>query len=225
MVATLPPRRTYSRHERLSDGVVHLLGLGLALLAVPVLIVSTVLSGAAPAVVIGASVYGVTLILMLTFSALYNMIEDPRWSGLLKRLDHTGIYVKIAGTYTPFTLLAGGQALGLLVGLWVAALIGLALKVVAPYRLRWLSLSLYLAMGWAALFVGGPMLAELPRTVLILIVTGGSVYTIGVGFLLLERMPFHNTIWHVFVLAGSVLFFAAVSLSIAKLPAEVIAGL
>ena len=138
MVATLPPRRTYSRHERLSDGVVHLLGLGLALLAVPVLIVSTVLSGAAPAVVIGASVYGVTLILMLTFSALYNMIEDPRWSGLLKRLDHTGIYVKIAGTYTPFTLLAGGQALGLLVGLWVAALIGLALKIVAPYRLRWL---------------------------------------------------------------------------------------
>lgn len=212
--------RSYSRAERLSDGAVHLLGVTMALLAVPVMITLTAIWRTEPAAILGASVYGATLILMLTFSALYNMVENPRWTGLLRRLDQSAIYVKIAGTYTPFTLLAGGQMLCLLAGLWTAAALGLVLKMLAPAGLRWPALALYLAMGWAALYAGGPMLAELPGTVLALILAGGIVYTTGVVFFLLERLPFHNTIWHVFVLAGSVLFFIAVALLIAELSVE-----
>lgn len=220
MAATGHIPRSYSRAERLSDGVVHLLGLSLALLAVPALIALTAIWRTEPAAIVGASIYGATLVLMLTFSALYNMVGNPRWAGLLRRLDQSAIYMKIAGTYTPFTLLAGGQALGLLAGLWMAAALGLMLKMLVPTGMRWIALGLYLAMGWAGLYAGGPMLAELPGTVLALILAGGIVYTTGVVFFLLERLPFHNTIWHVFVLAGSVLFFIAVALFIAELPAE-----
>ncbi|WP_323009521.1 PAQR family membrane homeostasis protein TrhA [Paracoccus sp. (in: a-proteobacteria)] len=212
--------RPYSRAERLSDGVVHVLGVALAAIAVPSLITLTALSGAGGAAIVGVSVYGTTLILMLSFSALCNMVDSPRWAGLLRRLDHSAIYVKIAGTYTPFTLLSAGQAPGLLVGLWTAAAFGLSMKMVAPARLRWFALALYLAMGWAALYAGGQMLASLPGSVLVLMLVGGSIYTIGVVFFLLERLPFHNTIWHVFVLAGSVLFFIAVAQCIAHIPAD-----
>lgn len=215
--------RLYSRAERFSDGVVHILGLTLAALAVPALIVLSLFSEAGSTAVVGASVYGGTLILMLTFSALCNMVNSHRWQGLLRRLDHSAIYMKIAGTYTPFTLLSGGQALGLLVGLWMAAALGLSLKMlVPPWRLRWLALALYLGMGWAAAYAGGPMLAGLSGPVLILMMIGGAIYTIGVVFFLMQRLPFHNTIWHVFVLTGSAIFFAAVAHCITHPP---IAGL
>ena len=212
-------RPAYSRAERVSDGAVHVLGITLALFAVPALIVSTAVYHPGSGAVLGASVYGVTLVLMLTFSALYNMVDSDRWTAHLRRLDHSGIYVKIAGTYTPFLLVPGTQAPGLLVGLWSSATLGVVLKTIDPDRFRWLGLMLYLMMGWAVVWAGQPMLAELSRTVVILMIAGGVVYTAGVAFYLLEWLPFHNTIWHVFVLAGTVLFFFAVSTHIMGLPA------
>ncbi|MEM9104012.1 MAG: hemolysin III family protein [Pseudomonadota bacterium] len=200
----------------MSDGVVHLVGLSLAVVAVPVLIILTILFRSEPGPVVGASIYGTTLIAMLSFSALYNMIDSARWNGLLKRLDHSAIYMKIAGTYTPFVLMTGAPATGLLASLWGAATIGSLMKILVPGRFKWFALSLYLAMGWAVLLAGGPILAELSWTVLWLMTAGGIAYTGGVGFYLAERMPFHNTIWHVFVLVGSVLFFIAIAILIAN---------
>lgn len=215
-------RPAYTRAERYSDGVVHIVGVSLALVAVPVLITITAFHRTEPEAVLGVSIYGATLVLMLTFSALYNMIESERWSEVLRRLDHSGIYVKIAGTYTPFVLLSAGQAPGLLIGLWSSATIGSVLKLIDPGRFRWFGLVLYLMMGWAIVWAGQTMLSELSPTVIWLIVAGGVVYTAGVGFFLLERLPFHNTIWHVFVLAGSVLFFIAISVRILLLPHPVV---
>lgn len=155
---------------------------------------------------------------MFSFSALFNIVDSGRWTGLLRRLDHSGIYMKIAGTYTPFVLLSGVQATGLLASVWGAANIGSILKMLAPGSFRWFTLTLYLTMGWAVLFAGGPILAELPWAVLLPMIAGGVVYTAGVGFHLSARLPFQNTIWHVFVLVGSILFFIAVAVLIANLP-------
>ncbi|UUV04654.1 hemolysin III family protein [Ruegeria sp. YS9] len=204
-------RPAYSRTERISDGVVHVLGVSSALVAVPLLITMTIYYRYDQSAVLGASVYGVTLILMLTFSALYNMVENEEWRGFLQRLDHSGIYVKIAGTYTPFLLLSGAQPPGLLLGLWSSATLGSVLKMLDPNRFRWFGLALYLLMGWAVVWAGQSMLADLSPTIVTLMIAGGLVYTAGVAFYLLDWLPFHNTIWHVFVLLGSVLFFAAVA--------------
>lgn len=204
-----------SRAERVSDGVVHVLGVVLALGAVPVLITQTALLRPWSDTLAGVSVYGVTLILMLTSSALYNMVDSARWSRLLQKLDHSAIYLKIAGTYTPFVFLSGVHVPGLLVGLWGSAALGSLLRIFAPGRLQWLALSLYLAMGWAVVLFGGAMLAAFPGQVLAFMAAGGVVYTVGVAIFLLKRLPFHTTIWHVFVLAGSALFFVALALSLA----------
>ena len=204
-------RPAYSRTERISDGVVHVLGVSSALVAVPLLITMTIYYRYDQSAVLGASVYGVTLILMLTFSALYNMVENEEWRGFLQRLDHSGIYVKIAGTYTPFLLLSGAQPPGLLLGLWSSATLGSVLKMLDPNRFRWFGLALYLLMGWAVVWAGQSMLADLSPPIVTLMIAGGLVYTAGVAFYLLDWLPFHNTIWHVFVLLGSVLFFAAVA--------------
>ncbi|WP_170763542.1 PAQR family membrane homeostasis protein TrhA [Ruegeria lacuscaerulensis] len=211
-------RPAYSRAERISDGFVHVLGVTSALVAVPALISITVLNRSDPAAILGASVYGFTLVLMLSLSAMYNMVESQRWSELLRRLDHSGIYVKIAGTYTPFLLLSGSQLTGLLIGLWSSATLGSVLKMTDPNRFRWFGLALYLMMGWAIVWAGHSILAELSPAVLKLMFAGGLVYTVGVAFYLLDWLPFHNTIWHVFVLTGSVLFFIAVAVHILYWP-------
>jgi len=210
-----PTSRVYSRAEYLSDAVVHVLGLAAAIGAVPVLIALAVFWHGDPSTVLGIAVYGATLIAMILFSALYNMIRHDGWGAVLKRLDHAAIYLKIAGTYTPFTVLSGGQGAALLTGLWGAALAGTSLKLIAPHRFRWLALALYLGMGWAGVIAGGSLLAALSPPVLTLIVAGGVLYTVGVAFFLAERLTYHNTIWHVFVLAATVLLFAAVVLHLA----------
>lgn len=211
-------RPAYSRAERVSDAVVHMAGLGAVILAVPALLVVTVSTRGDAAAVTGVAVYGVTLILMLAASAVFNMWERPDWAWLLQRLDHSAIYLKIAGTYTPFTLLTG-QGLGLTLGLWGAALAGVGLKVISPARFRWAALSLYLGMGWAGVALGGSFLAALPGPVVWLMLVGGGLYTLGVVFYLWERLPFHNTIWHVFVLAATMVFYAAVILQVTHAPA------
>lgn len=207
-------RTGYSRAEQLSDTVVHVLGVVVVSVAVPVLIYGAIHTRGDGFSVTAATVYGLTLTAMIGFSALYNTMGSSRWTGVLRRLDHSAIYAKIAGTYTPFALVQGGEGLWLLSGLWTAALVGITLKVIDPDRLRWFALGLCLAMGWAGLIAGGDFLTTLSPDVVRLIMTGGTIYTIGMAFYLCERLPFHYTIWHVLVLAASMVFYAAVTTQI-----------
>ncbi|MDJ0825172.1 MAG: hemolysin III family protein [Rhodobacter sp.] len=210
-------RPHYSRAEYLSDAVIHVLGVLAALSAVPVLVTLAVIWRGDASAVLGITVYGVTLIAMLGCSAIYNMLPHPDWKWLLQRLDHSAIYLKIAGTYTPFALLSGTSVGTFLAGLWAAALAGTGLKLFDPNRFRWVAISLYLGMGWAGLFAGWALFAQMSEPVLALILVAGGLYTFGVVFYLTNRLVFHNTIWHVFVLAATVLIFAAVALHLADM--------
>lgn len=212
----LNQRTGYSPTETFSDAVVHVVGLVIALLAVPVLItMAVVLHGNASAVV-GASLYGVALIAMLLCSALYNMTWDVRRKAFFRHFDHTAILCKIAATYTPFMMLSAGGGGWLLPGLWSAAFAGAVMRFLAPDRLKIVAVALALGMGWAGLFAGDAFFAGLSTAVIVLIVTGGCLYTIGVGFFLFDRLPYHYTIWHVFVLAASAVFYAAVMLHLVQ---------
>ena len=200
----------YSRAEQVTDAVVHVAGILGALVAVPVLVTLAAIWFGDATTVIAAMVYGVSLLAMFACSALYNMTPLPDWKDLLRRLDQSAIYVKIAGTYTPFAVLTGSHAGFFLAGVWGTALAGASMILLSPTRLKWSAIALYLALGWAGLVAGWPMLGALSPAGFALVLTAGSIYTLGVLFLLWERLPFHNTIWHVFVLAASFLLYAAV---------------
>jgi hemolysin III len=204
----------YSRAELLSDAAVHVAGIVAAVLAVPVLITLAAVWIGEATVVVAALVYGLSLIGMLACSAINNMVRLPAWKDMLRRIDQSAIYVKIAGSYTPFAVLAGTHAGLFLAGLWSAALAGAAVRLWSAARLKWASIGLYLMIGWIGAVAGGPLFSEMSGTTFVLILVAGGIYTLGVVFFVWERLPFHNTIWHVFVLAASFVLYAAVLVEI-----------
>lgn len=209
--------RLYDRAERISDAVVHLAGLVLALAAVPVLITLTAIWRGDAAGVTGVSIYGATLITMLSASLAYNHVPNPAWSDRLRRLDLSAIYLKIAGTVTPFALLSG-TGTTFLVAMWAAAIVATATTFLRRRRSTALSMAIGLGMGWAVLVGGGEVIATTSWTVFALMLAGGILYSLGTPFLVLERLRFHVAIWHGFVVAASVVFFVAIFLHAAKVP-------
>lgn len=207
--------REYSRLELVTDALVHVAGLILALGAVPVLITLTAMwRGDAPGIV-GVSLYGATLIAMLLASLAYNHLKRPDLRDMLKRLDQSAIYMKIAGTYTPFALLSGvGQ--GLLAVIWSVAGLATIGNFVIARRPMLLGVTICLAMGWAVMIGGQDLIAHLSGPVFVLMLAGGILYTLGTFFVMYSQLRFHNTIWHVFVVAGSILFFVAIFLHAAQ---------
>lgn len=207
-------RRPHSTAEQIADATIHLVGVLTALIAVPVLVTLAAVWRGETGIVAAVAIYGVSLIAMLAFSATYNLthfrLPTSRWLEALRRLDHAAIYVKIAGTYTPYAVIAGGP-LGrwLLIGVWSGAIVGLIGKLVAPDRWEKLSIVLYLALGWAFALAVGPMSERLTTATLVLIIVGGCLYTVGVIFHLWDRLPFQNAIWHLFVLLASFVFYSA----------------
>lgn len=210
---SLPIRNGYSRAEYISDLAVHFAGLVAVVVGVPVLVVLATLPGNDGAEITGTVIYGLCFMAMIGCSAIYNIFPHPDWEWLLQRLDHSAIYLKIAGTYTGFVLVAG-HGIGLAAGLWAAAFAGISMKMVSPVRWRWAGLALYLAMGWVAAVLGHGVFAALPVAVVWLIGIGGSLYTVGVIFYLWERLPFHLTIWHAFVLSASLTIYAGVVVAV-----------
>ena len=162
--------------------------------------------------VVSASIYGASLILLYLASTLYHAFPWPRVKAFFQQMDHAAIYVLIAGTYTPFALvnLRGPWGWSLLGVVWGIAVVGVIMEVAMKERKKWLSLSLYLGMGWMALIMIKPMIDSVEPGGLWLLLAGGLAYTFGVIFYVWKSLRFHHAIWHLFVLAGSVLHFFSV---------------
>jgi hemolysin III len=188
----------YTLAEEAAHAITHGVGLALSVAALVVLIVSASLRGDAWHIV-SVSTYGSTLVLLYAASAFYHAIPQPRAKEVLRALDHAAIYLLIAGTYTPFMLvnLRGGWGWALFGVVWGLALLGVFLETAAPKRVRVLSLVLYLGLGWLVAIAVKPLLDR--------VATGGLVL-----FYTWRKLPYHHAIWHVWVLAGSVLHFFAV---------------
>ncbi|MEQ8356481.1 MAG: hemolysin III family protein [Kiloniellaceae bacterium] len=201
----------YSRAERLADAAVHILGLIFGLAACVSLAV-VALPSHDGLLMFALGLYGLGLLAMLVCSTLYNLSGPSRHKALFRRLDHAAIFVMIAGTYTPFTLIALGGAwgLGLLAFVWTVALCGVVLKLFWPQRLDRLSVFAYLLLGWSILVGLDPLWGALSAAGLTLLAAGGLLYSLGVVFHLWNRLPYQNAIWHVFVLAAAACHFTAV---------------
>ena len=166
------------------------------------------------------AVYGASLVALYSASTLYHGARSPRAKRLLQALDHCGIYLLIAGTYTPFTLVTlrgpwGWTLFGLV---WGLALAGILLRLVCGGRFRAASVASYVMLGWLCVIAVKPILAQVPLGALAWIAAGGLAYTTGVFFFAARRIPHHHAIWHVFVLGGSVCHYVAVLLYV--LPAR-----
>jgi hemolysin III len=201
----------YSRSERRADIIIHVLGLAFAVGAC-IGLVASMWDRADLAHFIALGLYAFGLIAMLSCSALYNMTDHPGRKGLFRRFDHAAIFVMIAGTYTPFLAIKVGGAWGasLLAFVWVVAAFGVALKLLTPARFERLSIAAYLLIGWSILVVLDPLFAAVSAPGIILLAIGGVLYSVGVVFHLSVRLPYHNAIWHLFVLAAAVCHYAAV---------------
>jgi len=161
-----------------------------------------------------AIIYGTTLILEFAASTLYHSFPQPHVKHVFKILDHAGIYLLIAGTYTPFLLVTlRDQGLWwMFVLIWGLALVGIATEAFWVYRPRWLSALAYLGMGWIVVAALGPLRATLPTAGVWLLAAGGLAYTIGTAFYVLKRIPYMHAVWHLFVVGGAVCHFLAVAL-------------
>ncbi len=208
------------RAERLSDAALHVLGLTLALAAVPALVFLCVTRRGDAASVTAVAIYGLSLLAMLSCSAIYNMARPGPMTPIYKRMDHSAIYIKIAGSFTPLILLTGAGGPALLACLWIAAIGGSSLKIAAPDKLRWFGLSLYVGMGWAGVFLGRDVLAALTPGARMLVVVAGCLYTIGVPFFLWTSLPFRRPIWHAFVFTASGILYAAMCLEVVRVIEE-----
>lgn len=203
----------YSLREEIAHGVTHGIGALLAIAGLAVLTAQAALHGDAWHVV-SVSIFGAALVLMYAASTLFHSIPQPRAKHVFRVLDHCLIYVLIAGTYTPFTLvtLRGSVGWWLFGAVWGLALVGIVFKVFTTGRFEKLSLAVYLIMGWCVLLAVKPLMAALPEGGLWLLLAGGLSYSIGTIFYRWESLRYHHAIWHLFVLGGSVAHYFAVLL-------------
>jgi hemolysin III len=204
-------RWNYDRAELIADGVVHGIGVFGGLIAATVLVVLTAVYASALDVAV-VSVYVAGLLTMLVLSATYNMWPVSRAKWVLRRFDHSAIYLLIAATYTPIIMELKDSlfAMALLIGVWCVAIVGIVIKLVVPGRYDRLSVGLYLAMGWSGVMLYGRVVNALPALALWFVLAGGMLYSFGVIFHSWRRLRFQNAIWHCFVLLGAACHYTAV---------------
>jgi hemolysin III len=210
-MSTSPQGARYSFGEEIANSVTHGIGWLLSIGGLATLVTFAVISGGALRVV-SCAVFGSTLVLLYTASTLYHALPCASAKNILRVLDHSAIFVLIAGTYTPLSLVAVGGAWGwsLFGAVWLLATIGVLLNTIARGRWRWLSIVLYVTMGWLVVIAMEPLVMAVDTRVLTLIVGGGLAYTLGLTFYGWRRLPYGHSVWHLFVLTGSVLHYLAI---------------
>ena len=200
-------RRVYSPGEIRADALVHGTGIVASIAGCIIL-----LAHAGVSWILAAYVFG--LLAMMIFSAAYNLTPPSQLKWLLRRFDHSAIYLLIAGTYTPLLPYLPDATQSWTLGLitWFGAAFGVVVKFLFPGRFDRLAILVYLALGWVGVTAAGTFTQVLPPPVMKLIVAGGLLYTAGVAFYIWERLKFHNAIWHGFVAAAAACHFAAITL-------------
>jgi hemolysin III len=201
----------YTPREEIANSITHGVGIVLSIAGLATLTAFASLTGSLWHIV-SCVIFGTTLILLYTASTLYHGLQTPRAKRVMRRLDHSAIFLLIAGTYTPFTLvsLRGAWGWALFGVIWGLAAIGILFQTTLLHRWVAASILLYVGMGWAVVVAIKPMLAAVAPGGLILLLLGGLAYTSGIGFYVRRKMRYHHAIWHGFVLAGSTLHFFAV---------------
>ncbi|MFN4192086.1 MAG: PAQR family membrane homeostasis protein TrhA [Tabrizicola sp.] len=209
-------KRDLSLGELLADGIVHALALLAGLIAFPLLLFHG-LQTAGPGTFAALTVYAAGFFLMWGFSLAYNMTPPSALKWLLRRFDHSMIYVMIAGTYTAVIPHLDSPAWAWTLGavVWIGAALGIVVKVALPGRYDRLSILAYVLLGWVGVIAAGPVIAALPTASLWLLVAGGVTYVSGVAFYVWERLRFQNAIWHLFVAVAAALHFAAIAVALA----------
>ena len=197
--------------EEIANSISHGLGLVLALVAVPVLVLSAMRAGDVR-FLIGVSVFGATMVLLYLASTLYHSVTHEAAKHWFRLFDHTAIFLLIAGSYTPFALgvLRGPWGWSMLAAVWTLAIVGITLKIIARTRHSRISIVLYVLMGWLAVVATKPILELIPPPGILLILAGGIAYTDGLAFFAAHRIRYNHFIWHLFVIAGTVCHFFAV---------------
>lgn len=208
-----PPH--YTLGEEIANSITHGIGVLLAIAGLVLLIVKAALGGAEPAHLASGIVFGVTLILEYLASTLYHAIQVPAAKRVFRIIDHSSIYLLIAGSYTPFCLITLARAGGivLFVIVWALAIAGISFEVIGRQRQpRWVTTVIYLCMGWLVVFRLPQLISALDPVALALLAVGGLCYTVGCAFYLMKKVRYMHSVWHLWVLAGSIFQFMAVIL-------------
>ncbi|MGG0822778.1 hemolysin III family protein [Paenibacillus turicensis] len=204
---------TYEPKEEIANAITHGIGALLSLAGLVLLIVFASIKGTAWHVV-SFTVYGVSMLLLYSCSTLVHSFKEGKVKDLFEIFDHSSIYIYIAGTYTPFMLIAARGPLGwTLFGIvWGIAIVGVVFKAFFVKRFLFMSTIFYLIMGWLIVFAWGPLTAAVPAPGITLLVIGGILYSLGTIFYVWRGFPYHHAIWHLFVLAASIVHFFAILL-------------
>lgn len=203
--------RKQTLQEEFANSISHGIGVLFSIVAISLLVTFSVLNGTAIHIV-SCSIFGASILLLYIFSTLYHAVQETTVKAWLRTLDHIGIYILIAGTYTPFLLLSVQGFLGwLFFGIiWGLTAFGIVFKIFYTDRFKKASLILYLSMGWLAIFIIRPLLVNLSNPILFMIAAGGLSYTLGTIFYTRPKIKYAHTVWHLFVLGGTILHFIAV---------------
>lgn len=205
----------FTLKQELVHSMIHGFGILFGIISIPILTALAAKNANVPGIV-GASIYGFSFLMLFTFSTTYHGIQQKQVKRVLEIFDHISIYFLIAGTYTPFLLIFLWDSFGitLLSVLWSLTIIGIFFKIFFTGRFEMVSVIIYLLMGWILVSGGRRFFTMVPDNVLLFIIIGGALYTIGIVFYLWKSFAWHHAVWHFFVLAAAVCHYVAVLLAI-----------